>query len=135
MRTIALCGALALVSACAGEPRDPVSPAADALPARTLEPAVIDGAVAERVLVRFRPDAPILQILGVNNARRARELGFGIEMLQVAPGRERDVAAALARSPWVEFAEPDWVRKLEVACGTPSGSCAVPSDPYFGYKW
>jgi subtilisin family serine protease len=89
--------------------------------------------VPGRVIVRFRPGAPTAQIMAGQNASIERNLRLGGRLLAVPQGREIEVAAALARNPHVEFAEPDWIRTLGIPCEL--GTCEPPTDLFFGYKW
>jgi thermitase len=103
------------------------------VPSAALSPAAGESFVPARVVARFRPGAPIAQLVAAQNAAVHRELALGTKLLSVPAGRELQVAAALGRNPHVEFAEPDWIRTLGIPCAT--GDCTPPTDTYFGYKW
>ncbi|HYO46801.1 MAG TPA: S8 family serine peptidase [Gemmatimonadota bacterium] len=134
MRRIVFAFAVASFAfACSKEAPSPVGPAASGLsPAASLAPAA-EAFVPGHVVARFRPGAPVAQLVAAQNAAVYRDLALGAKLLSVPAGRELTVAAALVRSPHVEFAEPDWIRTLGIPCET--GSCTPPNDTYFGYKW
>jgi len=130
---------LSLLTACTlgDNPTSPVDPTAATGP-RTDDPASIPALqeqpyVPGRVLARFRPGAAITTITAAQGAASQRPLGLGIQLLQVASGRELVVAEALSRDPMVEFAEPDWFYVMVEPCGV--GVCEAPTDGLFGYRW
>lgn len=91
------------------------------------------GYVPGRVVVGLTSGAPVAQLVAGQGAEVERALGPGIMLLSVPAGREMSVADALAQSPFVEFAEPDWFYTVDLPCGT--GACAEPTDPSFGFRW
>jgi PKD repeat protein len=119
-----------VVFGCARDRSSPVGPEAQP-PALTLSAG--EDYVPGHVLVRFRAGAPSQQLLAGHGASVRRDLLRGIKLVRVPEGRELQVAAALARNPWVEFAELDYLRTFGVPCE--SGECEPPTDVYFGYKW
>jgi hypothetical protein len=54
-------------------------------------------------------------------------------ILDVPEGEERTIAAALAKNPNVEFAEPDWIARVG-PCET-SVSCDLPDGDVAMWKW
>jgi thermitase len=87
-----------------------------------------------RVLARFTPGAQGAAIAASHGADLREELLVpGIWVLEVPVGAEVAIAAALARSPNVAFAEPDWI--LATTPCELSGGCPTVSDPFFGRKW
>jgi hypothetical protein len=130
---------LTLVVACTGPdaPTTPLDPAADFAQTpsdlQLARSAQLQGYVPGRVLVRFRQDATANDLILGQGATVQRRLGLGIRLLSVAAGREQAVAEALRRSPVVEFAEPDFFYTVDEPCGT--GTCEVPTDGFFGYRW
>lgn len=125
--------ALALATACARERSQPIAPEPSGAAERGLVAAASGDYVAGRLLVRFRPGAPTASVLSAQQVTIQRELFLGIQMLNVPVGRERAIADALARNPWVEFVEPDYIRTIGIPCE--SGECNAPTDTYFGYRW
>ena len=139
MRRLAGLALLVVALACADDRAAPTAPgsASPSTPVAAASHDVVASAGADyvqgRVLVLFRPGAPVASLLAPHRASVRREVLLGIQMLDVPAGAERAVAAALARNPWVEFAEPDYLRTHGIPCGT--GDCRAPTDPYFGFKW
>jgi thermitase len=134
MRRIVFVVSIALFAfACSEDAPSPVEPAAGLVPSAALSPAAGESFVSGRVVARFRPGAPVAQLVAAQGAAVHRELALGAKLLSVPAGRELQVAAALGRNPHVEFAEPDWIRTLGIPCAT--GDCTPPNDTYFGYKW
>src|SRR5436305_1435086 len=94
------------------------SPAASAtepgvLPAAVTTPAVRSAIEPGRVLVRFRAGTATDERARLLHGVAARELSqlthLGVRVLRVPVGQEQRVAATLARSDRVAFAEPDGV--------------------------
>ncbi|HEX2191059.1 MAG TPA: S8 family serine peptidase [Longimicrobiaceae bacterium] len=86
-----------------------------------------------RLVVRFRPGSDHAGIANANGAAPERKMLLERTwVLKVPAGKEMTIAAALARNPNVEFAEPDYLYAV-VPCEV--GSCEGPADPFFGYKW
>jgi thermitase len=121
--------------ACSSDSPSPVGPLTGGIsPATAFGPAAaLESFVPGRVIARFRPGAPVAQLVAAQNAAVHHDLALGAKLLSVPAGRELQVAAALAHNAHVEFAEPDWIRTLGIPCAT--GSCTPPTDIYFGYKW
>jgi hypothetical protein len=88
-----------------------------------------------RVLARFQPGARAGDIAVANGAAIRGEVAFGIQMLSVPEGREVAVSNALGRNPNVVWAEPDFIRTVNIPCDNGTGNCGAPDDPYLGYKW
>ncbi|HUP20053.1 MAG TPA: hypothetical protein VM778_08885, partial [Gemmatimonadota bacterium] len=109
--------ALAL-AACADDARSPVAPdpAGPRPAAGPLALAAGSDYVPQRILVKFRPHAPIAELLAANGATFEGPLALDISKLQVPLGFEKMVAGFLAASPWVEFAEPDYLRTAGIPC-------------------
>jgi hypothetical protein len=97
-----------------------------------------------RVIVRFAagavPRGPLTQRMG-GVQRMVEEHGAEAEremllprayVLNVEPGTEAEVAAALSEEEGVEFAEPDFMITL-IPCET--GDCADPTDFFLARKW
>ncbi len=135
MRTLlGLTLSLALVlAACSQDWPTPTSPAPLPDQSGYLTLSANGDYVSGRLLVRFRAGAPEGTILSGHQARALREILLGIEEIEVPPGLEKTIAAALQRSGWVEFAEPDYVRTFGIPCST--GDCTAPTDTYFDYRW
>ncbi len=127
---------IATASACSDTPDPLASPTlglSEAGPGAGVQSA--DAFAPGRVLARFRPGARAGDIASANGASVRGEVAFGIQMLSVPEGREVMVSRALARNPNVVWAEPDFIRLINIPCGNGSGSCGAPNDPYLGYKW
>ena len=134
MRRIIFVVSVALFAfGCSQDAPSPLEPAAGLSPSAAISPAAGESFVPARVVARFRPGAPVAQLVAAQNSAVHRELALGAKLLSVPAGRELQVAAALSRSPHIEFAEPDWIRTLGIPCAT--GDCTPPTDTYFGYKW
>jgi serine protease len=134
-RLLGLSLALALVACAQDRSSPPTSPAPAATGGQGLAPSADGDYVAGQILVRFRPGAPSAALLEPHRASIRREVLFGVEMVDVPKGSERAIAAALQHSPWVEFAEPDYLRTYGTPCASPDGDCTAPNDTYLGYKW
>ena len=90
--------------------------------------------VPGQIIVRFRPGAARSEIAQANRAKHQRDMRLErMEVLDVPVGEERAIAAALAKNPNVEFAEPDWITKLG-PCEV-STACVQPDGQFFHYKW
>lgn len=133
MKRIALFAAVALaVTAChdAGEPFGPTD--AD-LTSAAISPQAGADFVPGRLLVRFKAGANAAQIAAAHGVSIERESVLRIQLLKVPEGQEWVLLNALSRNPNVEFVEPDYLYTFGEPC--PTGTCIVPNDPFFGYKW
>jgi subtilisin family serine protease len=81
------------------------------------------------ILVQPRAGLSEAEFDGVLKKNGGKRLGklrkLGVHMIQVPPQAEEKIAAALAKHPWVEFAEVDMAVE-------PIG---VPDDPRYGSQW
>src|SRR4051812_24188684 len=111
------------------------SPAASATgpalsPAAVTTPAVRPTIEPGRVLVRFRAGTAADERDRLLHGVAAREVSqlphLGVRVLRVPVGQEQRVAAALARSNRVAFAEPD---------GVVAATDVAPDDPYWANQW
>lgn len=129
--------ALLVASACAEAP-DPIAAPpvglSEAGPAAAAFQST-DAYAPGRVLARFQPGARAGDIAAANGASVRGEVAFGIQMLSVPAGREVAVSNALGRNPNVVWAEPDFIRTVNIPCDNGTGNCGAPDDPYLGYKW
>jgi PKD repeat protein len=126
---LALFAPLCLALACERAPSSPAAPEA----ARSISPAGATPLASGRVLVRYRSGADPAAVARAHGlASAGRPLALGIRVVDVPAGRERAVAAALARDRGVEFAEPDRLRTFE---DPTCPGCTLPDDALFGYKW
>jgi thermitase len=86
------------------------------------------------VIVRLRPGADVADVARDHGATPERPLLLDdVWLLRVPVGAERAVAGALARSPAVVYAEPDWVLPF-TPCKIGDG-CETVDDVFFGRKW
>ncbi|HEX2204997.1 MAG TPA: S8 family serine peptidase [Longimicrobium sp.] len=125
-------GALVL-AACQDNASEPLAPTAG-----TSDAVAVDGLksteyVPGQVIVKFRKDVNAVSVAHANGGKIEKQLLPLVHLLRVPSGRELAVVAALRNNPNVEYAEPDYIRRPAIACGT--GDCVVPTDLYFGYKW
>lgn len=128
------------VTACDRQP-EPLAPepAAQPLAARAAQDVPVllgdgeDVYVPGQVIARLRPGADAARVAHGAGAsvRRPMHLSRAF-VLNVPPGRERQVASALSRNPNIEFAELDVTYQL-VPCET--GECETTNDPARGFKW
>jgi PKD repeat protein len=136
MRMILLLVVIGAVASCADQPEPLLGPdGPDAIRAAAAAGNGPPEFVPGRLLVRFQPGAPADQIARAHGAELTEPLALGIQSLRLQPGRELDVARALAHNPNVVWAEPDFIYPLEVPCKAEGGICVGPNDPFFGYKW
>lgn len=85
------------------------------------------------VIVRFQAGADDEAVAAEHGAKKQRRMRLDRTwVLEVAEGKEMEVAAALSHNPNVEFAEPDYMYAVS-PCEV--GNCETPSDPFLGYKW
>ncbi|HEY3081325.1 MAG TPA: S8 family serine peptidase [Chloroflexota bacterium] len=85
-----------------------------------------DDVAPGRVIVRMRPGRNPRGAQATYGARSVEEPSrLGAQVWRVEPGREREIAARLAASPDVEYAEPDRLLRLY----------GVPNDPFYLYQW
>jgi len=87
-------------------------------------------AVADEVVVKFKPGVPQAAADAVNRAHGAaivyRSPFAGFLRLRLPAGRSlEEMVAAYRRIPQVEYAEPNFVRR----------ALFVPNDTYYGYQW
>lgn len=136
VKTVLAFSTLVVASACSETPDPLVSPPLVVAEAGSGSAVQLADAYAPgRVLARFQPGARAGDIASENGASMRGEVAFGIQMLSVPEGREIAVSRALARNPNVVWAEPDFIRLINIPCDNGSGSCGAPDDPYLGYKW
>ncbi len=100
-------------------------------PAAVLRASSGDAYVAGRVLVEFKPGANETAIANSQGAAMGRRYLRKIRMLHVTNGQEMRIVQALRRRADVVFAEPDYIRTIDIGCP----SCSVPTDALFGQKW
>ncbi|MBP7148565.1 MAG: S8 family serine peptidase [Acidobacteria bacterium] len=85
--------------------------------------------VPGEVLLKFRPDAPPLaraKLLGEFGATTLHTFASQAEHWRIAPGVSvEDAVARLSSSPVVEYAEPNYLMRLDV----------IPNDPRLGELW
>ncbi|HUP20382.1 MAG TPA: S8 family serine peptidase [Gemmatimonadota bacterium] len=128
-RTLAYIAALGLAFGCERAPTSPSAPEET----RSIAPSGAAEVATGRVLVRYRSGVDPTAVAAAHGlADAGRPLALGIRVVDVPAGRERTVAAALARDPRVEFAEPDRLRTFE---DPTCPGCTLPDDGLFGYKW
>jgi PKD repeat protein len=90
--------------------------------------------VPGQIVVRFRPGAARSEVAQQHRAQKKRDMLLErMEVLEVEPGQELEIAAQLSRNPNVEFAEPDWITRLG-PCEV-STACNLPDGQFFHYKW
>jgi hypothetical protein len=100
-------------------------------PATVLQAASGDAYVPGRVLVEFKPGANETAIANSQGAAMGRRYLRKIRLLHVTNGQEMRIVQALRQRPDVVFAEPDYIRTIDIGCP----SCSVPTDALFGQKW
>src|SRR5688572_31728363 len=125
----------AIVACAQDRSAPPTSPEPAATGGQGLAPSADGGYVAGQILVRFRPGAPSAALLAPHGASIRRDVLLGIKMVDVPNGSEHAIAAALQQSPWIEFAELDYLRTYGIPCASPDRDCTGPNDTYLGYKW
>jgi PKD repeat protein len=123
-------GLIALIACSNDSPTAPNEPAAGPR-ATVLTPAGGDAYVPGRVLVEFKSGANEAAIANSQGATLGRRFLGKIRMLHVTTGQEMQVAKALSGRGDVVFAEPDYIRTIDIGCP----SCSVPTDLDFGMKW
>jgi serine protease len=109
--------ALATLAACSDEAptNSGISPVQS--PARAAAPAQDEVAPGE-VLVKFKEGADASELLRANGlVRRAVGYKGAFEVLNGARGQERALAAVLKNDPRVEWAEPNYIRKVDAIDG------------------
>lgn len=138
-----LAAATLALAACADDlPTDISSTPTPDQPAAAAGVAYLPG----KVIVRFKgegfraPTVSLPERIGMAR-REVEEYGATVErallvrgafVLNVEPGTEAEVAAALSEDPDVEFAEPDFLIAV-IPCET--GDCDNPNNVHFGRKW
>ncbi len=100
-------------------------------PTPVLQPASGDAYVPGRVLVEFKPGANETAIANSQGAAMGRRYLRKIRLLHVTNGQEMRIVQALRQRPDVVFAEPDYIRTIDIGCPL----CSVPTDALFGQKW
>jgi len=82
-----------------------------------------------RIVVQFKPGASAADRAALHRAPRRQRLqeipGLGAEVVRVQAGAEEAKAAAYARSPFVAYAEPDYI----------AYALDTPNDPSFANQW
>lgn len=133
MKRLAAVAAGALVLAACQDNTEPLAPAATESQAVAIEGLKQGEYVPGQVIVKFRKNVNAVSIASASGGKIEKQLLPLVHLLRVPSGQELRVVQALRNNPNVEYAEPDYIRQLAIACGT--GDCVVPTDLYFGYKW
>ncbi|MCK5440065.1 MAG: S8 family serine peptidase, partial [Gemmatimonadetes bacterium] len=123
-------GLIALIACSNDSPTAPSEQAARP-PTAVLQLAGGDAYVAGRVLVEFKPGANETAIANSHGAAMGRRYLRKIRLLHVTNGQEMQIVHALRKRADVVFAEPDYIRTIDIGCPL----CSVPTDALFGQKW
>ncbi|NOX60903.1 MAG: peptidase S8, partial [Chloroflexi bacterium] len=87
--------------------------------------------VPGRLLVKFAPEASSSDILTAYGLQSMGSIGaLGVQIVEVEPGQEQNIAADLTARPDVIYAEPDYIRHASTS------PLVTPNDTYYaGYQW
>ncbi len=100
-------------------------------PTAVLQPAGGDVYVPGHVLVEFKAGANEVAIANSQGAAMGRRYLGKIRLLHVTNGDEMRIVGVLRNRSDVVFAEPDYIRTIDIGCPL----CSAPSDAHFGHKW